>query len=86
MALGSDERFASLLQKLSKKEDAPSVPRDQTFWNDAAGRRLAVIQMTESRCTLQIDRRDEPGFANFVVERLNDLYRDYEAAKSSGAS
>jgi ParB family transcriptional regulator, chromosome partitioning protein len=86
LALGSDERFAFLLQKLSKKEDALSVPRDQTFWNDAAGRRLAVIQMTESRCTLQIDRRDEPGFAKFVIERLNDLYRDYEAAKSSGAS
>ena len=86
LALGSDERFASVLQRLSKKEDVPSAPRDHTFLNDAVGRRLAVIQMTESRCTLQIDRRDEPGFANFVVERLSDLYRDYEAAKFSRAS
>jgi ParB family chromosome partitioning protein len=86
VALGSDERFAYLFHKLSKKEDAPSSTRDQTFWNDPKGRRLAIIQMTDAKCTLQIDRRDDPEFAKFVVERLNDLYRDYEASKSMGAS
>ena len=81
LALGSDDRFSFLLQRLSKKEDTISTPRDQTFWNDTKGRRLAVIQMTDVRCTLQIDRRDDPEFAQFVISRLNDLYRDYEASK-----
>jgi ParB family transcriptional regulator, chromosome partitioning protein len=86
LALGTDERFAYLFQKLSKKEDAPGALRDQTFWSDPKGRRLALIQMTDLKCTLQIDRRDDPEFAKFVVDRLDDLYRAYEAAKPATAS
>ena len=86
LVLGSDERFAFLFQKLSKQDEAPSTPRDQTFWNDPKGRRVAIIQMTDVKCILQIDRRDDPEFAKFVIERLSDLYRDYEASKSAVGS
>ncbi len=81
LTLGSDERFAFLFQKVSKKEDVPSTLRDQTFWSDPKGRRLATINMTDAKCTLQIDRRDDPGFARFVIDRLTELYHDYEASK-----
>ena len=83
LTLGSDERFAFLFQKVSKKEDVPSTLRDQTFWSDPKGRRLATINMTDAKCTLQIDRRDDPDFARFVIDRLNELYQDYEASKST---
>jgi ParB family chromosome partitioning protein len=84
LTLGSDERFAFLFQKVSKKEDVPSTLRDQTFWSDPKGRRLATINMTDAKCTLQIDRRDDPDFARFVIDRLTELYHDYEASKSTG--
>jgi hypothetical protein len=30
---------------------------------------------------VQIDRRDDPDFAEYLYSKLGDIYRDYEAQK-----
>ena len=74
----SDERFLTLLAKLSQKEKV-EAPQQQIFWNDPKGRRLARITDTDARYTLQIDKTVDRQFGAFLFSKLEELYRDYEA-------
>ena len=75
-AMNSDARFRVLVDRLQKKDP----PKTQS-WNDPHGRRLANIVFTDARCTVQLDQKAEPEFANFLISKLNDLYREFEAQK-----
>lgn len=74
--LESDERF--------KKALASSKPRaglSQTeIWPATGGRILAKVMRNEERISVTIDRRKSPEFADFVLNRLRDLYLEFEAA------
>jgi ParB family chromosome partitioning protein len=76
-AMSSDARFRMLVDRLQKK----GAPKPHS-WVDPHGRRLANINFTETKCTLQIDQRAEPEFANFLVSKLTEIYREYEARKN----
>ncbi|MPR12893.1 plasmid partitioning protein RepB [Microvirga tunisiensis] len=76
-ALNSDARFRTLVDRLQKKER----PKPQS-WEDPHGRRLVNIVFSETKCTLQIDQRPEPEFASFLMSKLTDIYREFEAQKS----
>jgi ParB family transcriptional regulator, chromosome partitioning protein len=74
----SDDRFAYLLKELAeKKTNAP----EQEVWTDPSGRRLASFTYLDAKCTVQIDRRDDPDFAKFLFSKLGDIYRDYSASR-----
>jgi ParB family chromosome partitioning protein len=77
-ALNSDARFRTLVDRLQKKER----PKPQ-FWEDPHRRRLVNIVVSETKCTLQIDQRPEPEFANFLISKLTDIYREFEAQKNN---
>jgi len=81
--LGSDERFLALFTKLSKKERvAPqNLASESIFWKDPDGRRLAKVNDTETKYTLQIDKSIDPEFGSFVFSRLEELYTTYKANK-----
>jgi ParB family chromosome partitioning protein len=81
--LGSDERFLALFRKLSKKERvAPqNLASESIFWKDPDGRRLAKINDTETKYTLQIDKSIDPEFGSFVFSKLDELYTTYKANK-----
>jgi ParB family chromosome partitioning protein len=77
-ALNSDARFRTLVDRLQKKER----PTAQ-FWEDPHRRRLVNIVVSETKCTLQIDQRSEPEFAKFLISKLTDIYREFEAKKNN---
>ncbi|MCB8823533.1 plasmid partitioning protein RepB [Microvirga rosea] len=77
-ALNSDARFRVLVDRLQTKER----PKPQS-WEDPHGRRLVNIVFSETKCTIQIDQRAEPEFADFLVSKLADVYREFEAQKDS---
>lgn len=79
----SDDRFLAIFFKLSKKEPAASrsTPSDTSFWKDPDGRRLAKINDTETRYTLQIDKGLDAGFGSFVHSKLDELYAAYKGSK-----
>jgi ParB family chromosome partitioning protein len=86
-ALQSDDRFVALYDQVTKKEASASTTKVaplQTYLNDSFGRRRASISTTDARCTIQIDRRDDPGFSDFLVQKLEELCREYEAPKKEG--
>jgi ParB family chromosome partitioning protein len=76
--LPSDDRFKSALATLK-----PSQQRSQTTtWSTVDGRNLAKIVHNDERISLTIDRRKSPEFAEFVLNRLRDLYLDSETGSS----
>jgi ParB family transcriptional regulator, chromosome partitioning protein len=86
MSASSDERFVALHSHLTKKQpsdQAAKQAQQQAFLNDPLGRRRASINTTETRCTIQIDRRDDPEFADFVIQRLEEICREYDASKKT---
>jgi ParB family chromosome partitioning protein len=54
-------------------------------WSTAEGGSLAKLTHNEERVSLTIDRRKSPEFADFVLNRLRDLYLEFETA-SKGRS
>lgn len=84
--LPSDERFIALHQHLTKKEPADATqqpPKQQSYLNDSLGRRRATISTTDVKCTIQIDRRDDPGFSEFLIQKLDELCREYDAGRAA---
>ena len=79
-AMDSDERFKRVLASLK-----PQPPKSRSEnWSTARGESLAKVVQNEDRISLTIDRRKSPEFADFVLNRLRELYLEFEAA-SSGA-
>jgi ParB family chromosome partitioning protein len=79
--LASDERFKAVLASLK-----PRPGQSQTVnWSTAEGGSLAKVTHNGERVSLTIDRRKSPEFADFVLNRLRDLYLEFETA-SKGRS
>ncbi|RDI51351.1 plasmid partitioning protein RepB [Microvirga subterranea] len=82
----SDDRFVALQAHLTKKQPSEAIsrmPQLQTYLNDSFGRRRVSINTTETRCTIQIDKRDDPEFSDFIVRKLEDICREYDASKQA---
>lgn len=77
--LASEDRFAALLKELAQvDQSAKQAAPKPTYWSDTKGRQLAAINLSPEQCVLRIDRKVEPGFAEFVVGKLSELYTQYE--------
>jgi ParB family chromosome partitioning protein len=76
--LTSDERFKRVLA--STKE--LSIPVQSESWRAASGEPLATVVHNAKRVSLTIDRQKAPEFADFVLNRLRDLYLEFEAGSS----
>jgi ParB family transcriptional regulator, chromosome partitioning protein len=77
--LGSDARFSLLFQALEKttRKPAPKL----RVWTNAAGQKAARIESLPDRIVVTIDEASVPAFGTYVVERLDDLYAQFLAAK-----
>lgn len=83
-ALPSDERFVALYNNAIKKEPSRNTIKpvqQQTFLSDALGRRRGSISTTDARCTIQIDRRDDPEFSDYIIQKLQEICLEYDALK-----
>jgi ParB family transcriptional regulator, chromosome partitioning protein len=71
----TNERFNSLVEEVTRK-DRPARA-ELGYWEASDTRVKATINFTSKRCTLQIDRNVDAGFAEFVVNNLDALYAKY---------
>ncbi|WP_414476306.1 plasmid partitioning protein RepB [Microvirga sp. M2] len=77
----TNERFNALVEEMTRK-DRPARA-EPAYWEAPDMRVKATINFTSKRCTLQIDRNVDAGFAEFVVNNLDALYAKY-AGRSDG--
>jgi ParB family chromosome partitioning protein len=76
--LTSDERFKRVLS--STKAQPIAVQSEN--WRAASGEPLATVVQNAKRVTVTIDRKKSPEFAAFVLNRLQDLYLEFQAGSS----
>ena len=74
----SDDRFKAVLDAVKAAPVATKIDA----WTSADGTKLAKIAASDQRITLTIDRKQSPGFAEFVLTRVKDLYAEFEAERA----
>ncbi len=72
----SDLRFKAVL---NATKDSPEKANTEVW--TSKGKPLAKVTLGGNRIALSIDRKKSPEFADFVLNRLRDLYREFEAEK-----
>ena len=82
--LGSDARFSALFQALEKTARKPA-PKSRV-WRNPAGQQAGRIQILPDRTILILEEKAEPAFGAYVVERLDDLYRQFRETRENGES
>lgn len=80
-ARDTNERFNALVEEVTRKDRTARA--EPSYWEASDKRVKAIINFTSKRCTLQIDRNVDAGFAEFVVNNLDALYDNY-ARRSDG--
>ena len=76
--LGSDERFKAVLRSAKVQTDSAKAE----IWISANGEPLAKVTQNDAKISLAIDRKKSPEFSKFVLNRLRDLYQEFEAKRS----
>jgi ParB family chromosome partitioning protein len=76
--LTSDERFKRVLGSTKAQPN----PVQSENWRAGSGEPLATVVQNAKRVTLTIDRQKSPEFAAFVLNRLQDLYLEFQAGSS----
>lgn len=74
LQLQTDARFAAALKEAEQR--APTKTSED--WVDPKGRRLVVIDRAAKKSSVHFDTAADSGFAEYVVEKLNDLYAAYK--------
>lgn len=74
LQLQTDARFAAALKEAEQR--APTKKSED--WVDPKGRRLVVIDRAAKKSSVHFDTAADAGFAEYVVEKLNDLYAAYK--------
>jgi len=77
LASDSDARFASVCAALSPRREKARA----TIWTAEDGLRVASIDRRPERTMLAVDEKAAPGFGEYVVERLAELYSDYQRTR-----
>jgi len=77
-ALPSEERFKTVLRKIKPRKAAQ--PADD--WETPKGHLLGQIKTSKSKLDISIDRKASPEFAAFVLERLPQLFDDFQSKQT----
>lgn len=78
LQLQTDARFAAALKEAAQR----SPTKSSEDWVDPKGRRLVVIDRAAKKSSVHFDTAADAGFAEYVVEKLNDLYAAYKQASA----
>ena len=84
--LTSDERFTAVLAVAKRVPTAAPVAPAERPILARSGRRVATLTRNERDAKLVIDREAGTGFADFLAERLPDLFDAYERERGSDPS
>lgn len=80
----SDERFAVILAALTgapAKAKAKARPRAETV-KDAKGLKFARVERSATGLRVTVEDTDEPGFGDYLADRLPEILAAYRAAKA----
>lgn len=80
----TDARFAAVL-RAAKFDDAKETTAGvrPVVAKATDGTEIATLALTGKRCTIQISRSRDEAFANFLMERLPELYADFRGQSPS---
>ncbi|WP_245291394.1 plasmid partitioning protein RepB [Methylobacterium aquaticum] len=76
----SDERFAVVLAALAAQPPRKAKPRAETV-KDARGVKFARIERSTDGMRVTLDEKAEPGFADYLAERLPELLATYRQGR-----
>ncbi len=85
LALASDDRFESALQKASLSRKTAAQPRPAQ-WKDEAGKRIGKVMQKPNELVVSISTKAEPGFAEFVRSSLPRLLQEFRDLSAKGGS
>lgn len=79
LSLDSDARFAAVCAAL-----APAKNKIQpVIWTAGDGKKVASIDRRTERTTVAMDEKVAPGFGDYVVARLAELYSDFQKGQGT---
>jgi ParB family chromosome partitioning protein len=76
----SDERFSLILSALA--ESAPRKKARDEIVKDARGVKFARVERSSNAMRVTLDEKAEPGFADYLAERLPELLAAYRQSRS----
>ena len=76
----SDRRFSMLFDALSPPRTGSATRQS---WNGPSGKQVVQIERSDKATRLVIDEKVAPQFGAFLIERLQVLYEEFEAAVAS---
>ncbi|WP_348642520.1 plasmid partitioning protein RepB [Methylobacterium sp. WL93] len=76
----SDERFAVILAALAAPSARKAKPRAETLKN-AKGVKFARVERSSDGMRVTLEEKAEPGFANYLAERLPEILAAYRQSK-----
>lgn len=77
----SDDRFALILAALAVPAQRKAKPRDEIV-KDAKGVKFARVERSSEAMRVTLDEKAEPGFADYLAERLPELLAAYRQSRS----
>ncbi len=82
----SDDRFITVLRAVKAIGKPASVKASNLVAKSADGAEIAALVVTGKVCKIQIDRDRDEAFAKFVMDRIPDLYANFQEAASASVS
>ncbi|NJO54202.1 MAG: plasmid partitioning protein RepB [Bacteroidales bacterium] len=79
----TDERFGVALAAASGRAEAGDAPSEEVVARNGNGQEIAKLTRSAKQCRIQIDREREGGFADFVMQKLPELYAAYTSERRS---
>ncbi|TGE01146.1 plasmid partitioning protein RepB [Methylobacterium nonmethylotrophicum] len=76
----SDERFTMILNALAPPPPRRAKPRAETV-KDARGVKFARVERSSDGMRVTLDEKAEPGFADYLAERLPEILAAYRQSK-----
>ncbi|CAH1653776.1 plasmid partitioning protein RepB [Chelatococcus asaccharovorans] len=74
-AASSDDRFLQILEAVAPKRRSA----EPAVWSPIAGKRLLRIKDDATTLTLMIDKKAEPGFGDYLIGALPEIYAAFQA-------
>lgn len=71
-----EDAFPTKSQTKSERK-APADKKRSPAWQSPDGNQSVILSISKKKSTLQINHTTDPGFSEFIVSRLSDLYSDY---------
>ena len=78
-AADTDDRFAMVMDVLTAKRKGV---KPETVKSES-GQKLATVQRSAKALNLSFDEKSSPAFGDFVISKLEQLHREYQASMES---